>query len=87
MVTSLTANSSATATPTGRAGAVDHLGLTDADMSGRQYLTSSWFSSSDFSLSMQGGVGAILPIFIAGIPLGSSAVDPATGYAGKQAIA
>jgi geranylgeranyl diphosphate synthase type I len=32
MVTSLTANSSATATPTGRTGAVDDLGLMDADL-------------------------------------------------------
>jgi hypothetical protein len=61
------------------------LTLNNADGSGRLYFSGNWFSSSNFTLTMQGGLGAILPIFIGTVPLGTSDLN-AAGYPGNDLV-
>ena len=61
------------------------LSLNNTDGSGRLYLTGNWFNSSNFTLIMQGGLTAVLPISVEGVPLGSTDTQ-ANGFPGNALV-
>jgi Ca2+-binding RTX toxin-like protein len=75
---------------TGDRGAEFRLGLRDNNGDGRHYFDENWLDFDNIDLHMEGGVSAMLPIFIVvgsgELPLGSDADTNGDGYPDNQLV-